>query len=268
VFTHVLLILLFACVIHLTETLSYAVRLAGVRAGKLAVALSLTGIILLISRTSNLLLAPLNGGLLKYAKEMHIDIEPQFRMMIGAASLGTLLAILLFPTIVRLSTRAIAHLETYGSIPLMIRSAVTVERIKQVKYHIRLPKREMLSRFRLIGIPKRLLLLNGVVTAIYTIGVLSALYASLLYPEFKEIAMQSTGLINGLATIIFTVLVDPQVALLTDRAMKDGGSQDDLLQRMFLYLMVTRFVGTLLAQLLFYPAAEWISWIAPLFSIS
>jgi hypothetical protein len=264
--SHVILILLFTFIIHMTETLSYAVRLAGVRTGKLAVALSLTGIILLISRTSNLFLAPLNGGLIDYAQRMHVDVEPQFRLMISAASLGTAVAILLMPTCVNLATRAIAHLELTGSIPQMLRTSVTIERIKHVSHHIRLPRREMLSRFRAAGIPKRLLFLNVLVTAIYTIGVLSALYASLLYPDFKTTAMMSSGLINGIATIIFTVLVDPQVALLTDRAMK-GTVAADLLPRMFLFLMLSRFAGTMLAQLLFLPAAHWIAWISPFFSL-
>ncbi|NGQ95528.1 DUF2837 family protein [Brevibacillus sp. SYP-B805] len=261
-----MLILLFTFIIHMTETLSYAVRLAGVRTGKLAVALSLTGIILLISRTSNLFLAPLNGGLIGYAQRMHVDVEPQFRLMISAASLGTAAAILLMPTCVRLASRAIAHLEVAGSIPQLLKTSVTVSRIKQVSHHIRLPNRGMLSAFRLAGIPKRLLLLNGLVTAIYTIGVLSALYAALLYPEYREVAMNSSGLINGIATIIFTVLVDPQVALITDRTMK-GGGDGDLLARMFVYLMLSRFAGTMLSQLLFLPAAHWIAWISPFFSV-
>nr|WP_312847073.1 DUF2837 family protein [Paenibacillus sp. SDF0028] len=55
--------------IHLFETLSYAVRYAGVRTGRLAVALSLTGIIVLVSRTSNLLQGPMTGKIIDYAKQ-------------------------------------------------------------------------------------------------------------------------------------------------------------------------------------------------------
>ncbi|RAU92927.1 lipid II flippase family protein [Paenibacillus sp. YN15] len=40
--------------IHCAETLSYSLRLAGVRTGKLAVSLSLTRILLLVSRTANM----------------------------------------------------------------------------------------------------------------------------------------------------------------------------------------------------------------------
>jgi hypothetical protein len=260
----VLLICLFTMIIHTTETLSYAVRLAGVRTGKLAVALSLTGMIVLVARTSNLIQGPLTGSLIDFAEKTHIDVAQHFRIIIAAASAGTAAAILLFPTFVSLSTRLISHLEIAGSIPQMIKNSVTVGNIKRVGYHLKRPKWETLKRFRLGGVPKRLLLLNCVVTAIYTVSVLSALYASLLTPDFKTTATMSTGLINGFATIIFTILVDPQVALLTDKALQ-GKTEPEAIQKIYVWLMISRFFGTLAAQLLLIPAAYWVVWISPLF---
>lgn len=259
-----MLISFFTLIIHTTDTLSYAIRLAGVRTGKLAVALSLTGIIVLVSRTSNLIQGPMTGGLIDLAKKTNLDVEPYFRVIIGAASAGTALAILLFPIFVTLSTRVIAHLEVAGSIPQMIKNSVSIEKIKQVGYHLRNSRWEMLSRFRMGSIPKRLLFLNCIVTSIYTVSVLSVLYASLLVPEYEATVLMSSGLINGFATIIFTILVDPQIALLTDKALQ-GKTEADSIQKIFVWLMISRFVGTLLAQLMLMPAAYWVAWLGPLF---
>ncbi|WP_028610718.1 lipid II flippase family protein [Paenibacillus harenae] len=55
----VLLVPLFTFVIHLSETLTYSLRLAGVRLGKTVDGLFLSGIILLVSRTANRVQAPL-----------------------------------------------------------------------------------------------------------------------------------------------------------------------------------------------------------------
>ncbi len=55
-------------IIHTAETLSYSVRYAGVKLNKIAVALSLTGIVVLISRTANLVQAPLTAKFVDYAK--------------------------------------------------------------------------------------------------------------------------------------------------------------------------------------------------------
>lgn len=244
--------------IHSVETLSYAIRLAGVRAGKLAVALSVTGIVVLVSRTANLIQAPLTAKLIDQAKDSEtFSLEMYFRYILGASSLGTLVAIVLFPTFVFLFARIIAHLEIEGSIPKLI-SSVTVDKIKHARHHLRKPRLSMLRSLRYYGIPKRLLLLNAVVTAIYTVGVLSALYAAHLVPAYSMTASQSSGLINGIATILMTVFVDPQLALITDKALANR-EESGKLGRIFGMLMFSRLAGTLLAQLIFIPAAYWVS---------
>lgn len=50
-------IMAFTIIIHAVETSSYSIRLAGVRLKKIAVSLSVVGLVLLVSRTSNLLQA-------------------------------------------------------------------------------------------------------------------------------------------------------------------------------------------------------------------
>lgn len=257
----VLLIALFTFIIHLSETLTYSLRLAGVRLGKLAVALSLSGIILLISRTSNMIQAPLLGKVIDYAKgNSDYQLVDQLRIIIGASSFGTLTAIILFPSAVFLSSRVISHLEVAGSIPQMVRASVSIDKLRNVKYHIRLPKMEMLSRLRIGGIPKRLVIMNCIITAIYTIGVLAALLASTLTKEYSIAASQSSGLINGIATILLTVLIDPRVGLITDKVLR-GESNVSMLDKVFGLLMVSRLLGTILAQLFLVPAAYWITWI-------
>ncbi|MDQ1910337.1 lipid II flippase Amj family protein [Paenibacillus sp. GD4] len=254
-----LIICCLTAVIHLAETLGYAVRLAGVRAGKLAVALSITGIILIVARTSNMLQGALSGSIIDDAKAgIGMDLRTQLHFIIGSASVGTILAILLFPTAVFISMRLVAHLEAAGSMPQMLHG-VTVRKLRHVQAHLRRPRLEMLSRLRIGGIPKRLLLLNTLVSGIYTVGVLAALYASYLVPASATAASQSSGLINGIATILLTLLIDPQVALLTDRALSDPSHLTEM-NKMFGLLMLSRLLGTLLAQVLLLPGAYLIVW--------
>ncbi|MCS7460734.1 lipid II flippase Amj family protein [Paenibacillus doosanensis] len=253
-------------VIHAVETLSYGIRLAGVRTGKLAVALSLTGMIVLLSRTSNLIQGPMMGGVIDEAKRNPgISLEAQMHVMIAGASIGTLLAILFFPTAVRISVKLISRLEETGSLPRLVRDSVSIRSLKRVGSQFKLPTWAMLSRLRVGGVPKRLLLLNMLVTGFYTVGVLAALYASFLMPEYSTAASQSSGLVNGIATILMTLLVDPQVALLTDRAMNGQASMGSI-NKMYGWLMFSRFCGTWLAQLLLVPCTLIIQWIVPLFA--
>jgi hypothetical protein len=255
-----IIIMLFTIIIHAADTLSYSIRFAGVRVGKYAVALSLVGIIVLISRTSNLVQAPLAGKMIDHTRlDAEYPLELYFRMILGASSLGTLIAIILFPTFVLLASRAIVHFEMAGSIPKLLTS-VTYNQIKSVKSHIKKPTVHMFKSLRMYGIPKRFLLINSLVNAIYTTGVLSALYASYLSTTASTAASQSSGLINGVATIILIILIDPKVAILSERAMGNDEEKAKL-GKMYGLLMVSRLAGTLLAQLLLIPAAYWINWI-------
>ncbi len=105
--------------------------------------------------------------------------------------------------------------------------------------------------------------MNMIVTAIYTVGVLSSLYAAHLVPELSTTASQSSGLINGIATILLTIFIDPQVGLITDRAIHNEEYRDRL-GKIYILLMGTRLLGTLLAQLIILPAAYFIAFIIKL----
>ncbi|BBH20064.1 hypothetical protein Back11_14090 [Paenibacillus baekrokdamisoli] len=259
----IVFISLLTLIIHCAETLSYSVRMAGIRTGKLAIALSLTGMIVLISRTSNIAQGTMTGKVVDFAKNhMDFDLAGNFRIILAAASLGTLIAIGLFPTFVGLSGRMVSHLEKAGSIPKMVKDGFRVNVMRNIPYHFRMPKWEMVQRLRAGGVPKRLMLMNGLVTAIFTVGVLAALYATFLPGQYSIGASQSSGLINGLATILLTILIDPQVALLTDKALRKEAKLSSI-NKVFGFLMFSRFCGTLFAQIIFIPAAYWIKAIVP-----
>ncbi|MEF7633639.1 lipid II flippase Amj family protein [Bacillus thuringiensis] len=256
-------IMAFTIVIHAVETSSYCIRLAGVRLKKIAVALSVVGMVLLISRTSNLLQAFLIGGIVDEAKlDSSINLEHIIRLVLLSASIGTLIAIILYPTLTKLFGYVIQNFETDGSFIRMMKTN-NIQKLKYTKKYVRFPKLEMIHRLRIGGIPKRIMLINMFATAIYTAGVLSALYASFLNPDYATNASTASGLVNGFATILLTVLLDPRIALLTERALQSESGAESM-SKMYGWLMISRLLGTLLAQLLFVPGAYWILWIIEL----
>ncbi|WP_238649609.1 lipid II flippase Amj family protein [Paenibacillus piscarius] len=247
------IVCLLTLIIHTSETLSYSVRFAGVKLNKIAIALSLTGIIVLVSRTANMVQAPLTAKFVDYAKfDDSFPLLNYLRIIMLASSLGTLIAIALFPTFVGLFSRVIAKLEIQGSIPKLLTS-VTVSQLKNTRKYIRLP-RLGLSGFRYLGIPKRFIIMNIFVTAFYTVGVLSSMYAAKLLPEFSTTASQASGLINGIATILLTVFIDPQLGIITHKATENVEYRDQL-GKIYVLLMFSRFLGSLLGQVLLVPGA-------------
>lgn len=244
-------------IIHTAETLSYSVRYAGVKLNKIVIALSLTGIIVLVSRMANMIQGPMTAKFVDHAK-VHLDFPllNYFRIILLASSLGTLIAIALFPTFVGLFGRIISKLEIEGSIPKLLTS-VTIGQLKNTRKYIKKPKLK-LRNFRYLGIPKRFIILNVFVTAFYTVGVLASLYAGKIIPELSVTASQASGLINGLATIILTVFIDPQLGIITHKATESVEYRNQL-GKIYVVLMGSRFIGTLLAQLFIEPGAYLIS---------
>src|SRR5699024_9232566 len=139
-------------------------------------------------------------------------VATQFRFHIGASTVGTILGILLLPTFIALFSRAIIHLsEEKGYVPSLFKRLFSLQYIKRCITHFSLPKFSYLRDTKIKDIPIRLFLVNMIITAIYTIGVLSALYAALLAPERASTAIMASGLINGMATILLVIFVDPKV---------------------------------------------------------
>ena len=257
-----ILISLFIFIIHSIETLAYAVRLSGARVRLLASALSLFNLMVIVSRMANMMQQPFTGSLIDNApKESALEfVENQYRVIIGASTLGTIMGILLLPTFIAIFSRAIIHLsEERGSVPALLKKGLTIEYIKRGVKHIHFPKLSYIKDIRLNDIPMRMFVINMLITAIYTIGVLSALYAALIVPERASTAIMASGLINGVATILLTIFIDPKISILADDVINQKGSYHKL-KSASLMMITSRLLGTILAQVFFIPGAEYIAW--------
>ncbi|MDO7905216.1 DUF2837 family protein [Paenibacillus sp. JX-17] len=255
-------ILLFTLTIHTADSLSYALRLGGLRARRIGLALSLAGMLLLVSRTSNMAQGPMIGRLVDHAKSAADGggLASGLHIVMAAAAAGTVLAMLLFPSVVRISARLVVHLESAGSFPALLRRVLIPARLKNISFYIRLPRLYMVRTLLDGNLPRRLMVMNMTVTAIYTTGVLSSLYASYLWPAHSTSMSMSSGLINGLATILLTLLIDPKLAILSERSLR-GELRLSQMNRTFGLMMCSRLAGTLLAQLLLVPFAYWLGWL-------
>ena len=258
----VIYISLFILVIHTIETLAYAVRLSGARVGLIASALSLFNLMVIVSRMANMMQQPFTGSLVDTAPSSNTlsFVEDQYRVIIGASTIGTIVGIILLPTFVALFSRSIIHLSKQkGSIPSLFKTFFSLDYIKRGLNQMHFPNRTYLKGFSMAHIPKRLFIVNMVVTSIYTIGVLSALYAALLAPERASTAIMASGLINGIATILLVVFVDPRISVMADDVINKRGDYLSL-RNVSLMMVTSRLFGTLLAQVLFIPGAHYIAW--------
>lgn len=134
--------------------------------------------------------------------------------------------------------------------------------MKRVVLYFRMPKLSFLKGINKYTFPKRLFIINILITAVYTVGVLAAIYGSLLTePQYAQAVVLSSGIINGIATILLTLFIDPKASVLADRVTKD--KKKYVFLKSYSFAMVTsKFAGTILAQIIFIPAAYYVAWFA------
>lgn len=247
-------------IIHFFETLASSMRLAGVRTKQVATSLSFVNTAFLIARMSNMFQAPLLGGMVDTAilKNDPGILASNFRMVIFAAFIGNVIGALLIPYFVRLFEQGILVFERVGSVPRLALEAIKPRNLKKIIRAFRLPDRGSFKGLSLKNISPTFLILNFIMVSIYAIGVLSSLYAGAQVPEFRTTASQLSGIVNGMATVLLALMVDPTCAYITDQAVRGKRSENDV-RTMVFYIILGRIVGTLvLSQLLFWPASEYI----------
>ncbi|OGC21423.1 hypothetical protein A2291_07895 [candidate division WOR-1 bacterium RIFOXYB2_FULL_42_35] len=255
-----IVVCIFTALIHFAEASASCLRLAGIRTKHVATSLSFVNASLLVSRMSNMFQAPILGGMVDTAiLRGSVDLlAANFRYIIFAAFVGNLIALILAPTSIHIFTKAIERFQVRPSVPRLIASLVLPRNFIPLIKSFRLPRLSSLKELSLQGIPKTFLVLNIFVASIYTIGVLASMMAGALVPAYRVTAVQLSAIVNGIATILFTLMVDPGAAHITDQVAQGKRPEKDVRTVVF-YLLAGRVVGTLiLSQLLFWPSAHYI----------
>ncbi|MEM5473490.1 lipid II flippase Amj family protein [Hoeflea sp. AS60] len=245
-------------VIHLIGTLAFAFRIAGIRSGQIAIAFSLFNAMVLISRTSNSFQAPLlakrvESSILE-AGSSHLQWD--FALILAAASVATIVGGLLIPTVQRVATGAVASFKKRRNLVRLMLKALTPRGAEVVMQSVALPRYQNLTSLRVsTGFPAVYIGMNFAATALWTVGVLSAIYAGSIDPEFRVTASSLSAVINGVATIMMFILIDPYLAGLTDDVV-EGGVSHATYRRVLVWMVLSRLAGTLFAQILLVPGAH------------
>lgn len=252
--------------INLIGSLAYSVRIAGVRTGRIALSFSLFNVLVLVSRTANTFQAPLLAKRVEHGlriPQVALDSLADFRWLLFAASLATIVGALLTPTFQRLFTRAVTAFAHDRSLPKLVLRALTPAGLSQARDAVVLPAVANVVEGRRVRPPIAggVMLINTLATSVWTVGVFAALYAGYLAPEYRATASNLSGVINGVATILLFAIVDPFLAMLTDDVV-GGRSTEPAFRHAVVWMLGSRLAGTVLAQLLLLPSARLIAGLA------
>jgi hypothetical protein len=258
------IICLLTFIIHLIGTLAYAVRIAGVRTRRIAVSFALFNILILVSRISN----SFQGPFLAKRVETNL-IQPvahsllaDFRWLLLSATLATIVGAFLIPTFQRLFSRAVLDFQLHRSLPRLLLHMCFHGGLSELKESVSIPATGNVTALRAgRGISAGTIALNVVAVALWTVGVFAALYAGYLNPQLRVTSNSLSAIVNGVATILMFVMIDPQMSVMTDDVV-EGRLDEPSFRRAIVWLVGSRLAGTVLAQVLLLPAASFIVFVA------
>jgi hypothetical protein len=247
---------------------AYAARLAGVQTKRIATSISLFNLFVTTGRLANLFVIFFMGPLSDEAGDAvgklardpvavaawQHAFEVQLRLIVFAGTLGMVIFALFLPMFTYLFRRGVHSFEARGSVPHSLMRLLSPKVIADVLRSERLPALAELRAFDWRVLPKRLLIFNTVVMCVYAIGVQSSYLASVLNVTVRGTSIGLSGVVNGIGTIAFTLFVDPTSAIITDQAIHGKRTIEEVRSMVF-YLSLTAIAGSLLSQLILYPAA-------------
>jgi hypothetical protein len=187
-----------------------------------------------------------------------------FRLIIFSCTIATIVGGLLIPTFQRLLSIAVTKFSVYKSVPKVIFYGFTKGGIIYLKESLVFPNTKNVTEIDLKdNFPWKVFMMNVAAVAIITVGVISSLYAGYLNPELRTTSSTLSSVINGFATILMFVFIDPFLSIMTDDVVL-GKCKESLFRKYIVYMVLARIVGTLVAQLIFVPSARIIAYLSGL----
>ncbi len=258
--TNLWLVLFFNCIISLIGTLAYSVRLVGVRTGKIAVSFAMFNMFSLVSRVAGTFQSPL---LAKYVEQSdaQTDVSRFFLLIILVSGISTVVGAFLIPSFQRLFTKGVESFSTHRSISQLLMRSLTKSGMQHFKEFRAIPAKENITKFSLTKRQKVTVVLNMLAVALLTTGAIAPIYAGRIAPALEVTCVTLSSVINGVASILLAVFIDPQLSIMTDDVV--GGKCSEREFRACVVGMVgSKTLGTFLSLLLFFPAAHLIAAIA------
>ena len=251
------------CIMSIVDTLAYSVRTAGVLALRLATSIALFNAVVIVSRLSNMFQAPIMGH---YSDSVNkgdytsADVLLALRVDIGFIILGVIIGALLTPTFIAISRRGISVMAERGTLPRTMMHGLS--RLNHLPGYWRTPRiSTLVSNLRPGNIPSSILVWNVFITCFYSIGVMSTSLAASINHPLAATCTNLSGIVNGIATMLLFILVDPPASLIIDDCISGKRPQSDAV-RLNIHMISSRLIGCTLGIFLLPIMASYVEYVA------
>jgi hypothetical protein len=256
----IIVVIILNFIISLIGTLAYSVRLVGVRTGKIAVSFALFNILMLVSRIAVTFQVPI---LTKYVERSAGagDLLTIFNAIIVISGVATVFGALLIPTFQRILYKGVKSFAIDRSLSKLILHSFSKSGIRYMKECVSVPSKENVRQLTQKKLPKRIFVYNLITVALITVGSLAPIYAGILEPGLRATCITLSSIVNGIATILMTILIDPQLSIMTDDVI-DGKCTEEEFRLCVVGLVGSKTMGTFASLLLLLPSSYLIVFVA------
>lgn len=256
----ILLVLVFNFIISLIGTLAYSVRLVGVRTGKIAISFTVFNILSLISRMAVTFQEPLLTNYVE--KNLYSDgLLHIFNLIILVSGVAATFGAFLIPTFQNIFSKGVMAFSIERSIPKLVIDGMSKRGRVSMKYCITKPHKESVTKINYKKIPRRIVVYNFAAVALVTVGALAPIYAFRLAPNLRATCVTLSSVVNGVATILMTIFIDPQMSIMTEDVMDGKCSKEDF-KSSVVAMVGSKMLGTFAAAFLLIPSAYVIVFVA------
>lgn len=258
--SQILIVLVLNFIISIIGTLAYSTRLVGVRTGKIAVTSAVFNVLMLVSRTAVTFQSPL---LTKFVESnpSSDDLVRIFNLIIMISGVASIVGGFLIPTFQKMFSKAVNHFSIERSIPKLIIHSFSKTGIRYMRDSIAIPVKESITSINFKNLPGKILLYNFISVAITTAGAFAPIYAGSIAPELRATCLSLSPIINGTATILTSIFIDPHLSIMTDDVV-DGKCSEEDFRGCVVAMVGSKVLGTFMALLLFIPASYLIAFVA------
>lgn len=258
--TQVIIVLILNFIISLIGTLAYSVRMVGVRTGKIAVSFAVFNILMLVSRTAVTFQVPILTKFVENNSDKN-GLLIIFNLIIIVSGIATIMGAFLIPTFQRIFSKGVIYFSVNRSIPKLVIHSFTKAGIYYIKDCVAIPVKENITQINLKKLPVKILIFNLVTVALLTVGALAPIYAGSIIPELRATCITLSSIVNGVATILMAIFIDPQLSIMTDDVIEGKCTESDF-RTVVISMVVSKTLGTFASLLLIVPSSYLIVFIA------
>ncbi|WML52272.1 lipid II flippase Amj family protein [Neobacillus sp. PS3-12] len=256
----IIIVLILNFIISFIGTLAYSVRMVGVRTGKIAVSFAVFNILMLISRTAVTFQVPI---LTKFIEDRSgaSNLINIFNLIIVVSGIATVIAAFLIPTFQRIFFRGVLHFSVDRSIPKLVIHSFSKAGVNYIKDCVAIPVKENITELNLRKLPIKIIIYNLITVALLTVGALAPIYAGSIAPDLRATCITLSSIINGIATILMSIFIDPQLSIMTDDVIEGKCTEKDF-RTVIVAMVGSKTLGTFASLLLIIPSSYLIVFVA------